>query len=167
MEYGEEEIRLVGENFSNYYVLNPNNDLFLERHQFRIQLEGYHCYCYGNTSEGIRGLCRFQFMSIEKGGYHVYVEEEQKVVYVKDLISLRRDYFHFVDRTSLLRSSFLYDPVEKKFFRLHCLHLFLYLPSLHSTRWVGFVSKKKKNQILRKVELQYQKIQKSLWGEEN
>jgi hypothetical protein len=166
METTTEEQNVIASSFSNYYVFNPSNDQFLERHHFCVQLNQFHCYCYGNTKDGVRCIQFFQFVHIypEGGGYDVYVEKEKRIVYVRDLISLRRDFFEFIDRTSLFRSSFLYDPEEKKLFRLHYLHLYLYLPTRSEGEWIGFIKLEKKKQILKKLKSQYQKIQKSIEG---
>lgn len=161
-QHTDEEAEVVQNSFSNYYVFNPKNDGFLLRFHYQVKLNQYHCYCYGNTKEGVRCIHRFQFVCMHTVGYDVYLEQEKKVVYVRDLISLRRDFFHFVDRTSLFRSSFLYDPEEKKMFRLHYLHYYLYLPTVEQDRWIPLIETEKKKQILRKLRNQVLKVENSI-----
>ena len=164
MFVSDKEQGLIEEVFSHYYVMNHSNDLFLERVNYRVCLEQYNCYCYGNKAGdlGRRTIRLFQILGVGEKGFHIYLHEEEKSIWVSDLVSLRRDIFCFEDQTSLLRSTFLYDSVENKIFRLHLLHFFLYLIDEKKQEYVGMVSVEKKKQILRKLELQKEKLEKSI-----
>jgi hypothetical protein len=162
MYTSEEEQKIVQDSFSHYYVANVSNDSFLERVAYRVCLDQFHCYCYGSKADGMRTIRLFQFIEIGLKGFHVYLYEECKSIWVADLVTLRRDIFCFQDQTSLLRSTFLYDEVEKKLLRLHLLHYFLYLTDEKTHEPVGLVSVTKKKQILRKLDLQREKIEKSI-----
>lgn len=162
MIVSEEEQSHIQEFFGHYYVMNASNDAFLARKGYQIPLQEFHCYCYGNRVGGERTLRLFQFVEMGEQGFHVYLQGEEKSIWVPDLVSLRRDIFQFKDQTSLFRSSFLYDPVEKMIFRLHLLHYFLYLPSVEKSCLVGLVSVEKKKQILKKLQKQCTKIERSI-----
>jgi hypothetical protein len=161
-EQKNEEQEIIQRVFTPYYVANPKNDSFLERVHYHVSLSHYHCYCYGNRVDGMRYVYRFQFLQWGEQGFQIDIYEKQEVVWVRDLVSLRRDLFEFVDQTSLLRSSFLYDPVEKKMFRLHYLHYFLYLFHVEENQEKDLVHRDKKKQILKKAQAQVQKLEKSL-----
>lgn len=162
MLVGEEEREIAQETFAHYYVMNPKNDSFLARQGHQIVLSDFHCYCYGNKSDGQRHVRLFQFQKKSEEGFYVYLQEENESIWVRDLVTLRRDVFGFVDQTSLFRSSFLYDPVEKKLFRLHYLHYFLYFIEEGEDRPVGLVSVEKKKQILKKLQAHCMKLEKSI-----
>lgn len=108
---------------SNNYVTNVDYSHFLIRNNYQILLNQFICIMYGNTEENVRKIEFVQFLeayfvSKSKISYHVYLHSFQQARWVMDTLSLRKRIFGFTDKTSLLRTCFLYDPITDEIYRL-------------------------------------------------
>lgn len=123
----------IVERLSNNYVSNIDYSVFLENNQYRILLDKYICIMYGNTEGNIRKIQFVQFLyayflSKSKISYHVHIYEHNYSLWVQDTLTLRKKFFHFIDKTSLLRTCFLYDPKTEEIYRLQELRYNIFLP---------------------------------------
>lgn len=166
----EVEIReLAKESLSCLYVINPKDDSFLERHQYHIPLETFTLFTYGTLKNSIRAIHEFRILSYHsKEGYQVqfFSNEEnqwQEPFWVKDFNALRKQYFCYQDQTSLLRSTFAYDSVEKQFFRLYLLRYYITVPIKNSSLRHPYVSLEKKKVILKEKTKALVKFERSFF----
>jgi hypothetical protein len=123
----------IYERLSHNYVTNIDYYSFLQKNQYKILLDKYICVMYGNTDQNVRKIQFVHFIngffvSKSKISYHVYIYEQNQFFWVQDTLTLRRKFFDFVDKTSLLRTCFLYDIETEEIYRLQELRYNLYLP---------------------------------------
>lgn len=133
------------------FIRNVCFEKFVERNNFQIQLSNLVCYCVGIIDETrIVHAIRIIGQSAPPGVTSYYVEWFNTATYtLKDLqqkniefdstcfwvhsgVALRKNFFLFDDRMSLMKSTFIYDERSYCYYRLACLLPFLkfeYIPS--------------------------------------
>lgn len=110
------------------YIKNIPFRPFVEANNKQINLSSFPCYTIGNHDND-RVIIPIRFISFYRyHGRNMYqLEFFGTTKWVKDTRCLRSQFFRFSDKTSFLRSTFLYDEKEKCVYRIHRLLPFLYL----------------------------------------
>lgn len=133
------------------FIRNVCYEDFVERHNFQIHLSDITCYCVGiidnqRIVHAIRiigqspppGVTSYFVQWFNNATYtlselaKVDEEFESTFFWVHSGVALRKNFFLFDDRMSLMKSTFIYDKQSNSYYRLACLLPFLhfdYMPS--------------------------------------
>lgn len=184
MEVSSSLILNIFNRLTFFYISNEDVTPLLLAENYHIQLENYILFSYGQTldSDGkkVRSIQIFQFVAeSESGGYFIkqyflptdltpekiYLQSSD-IIWVPDWHYIRTNIFHFIDKTSLFRSTFLFHSDLNSIFRLHKLLNFLSLRFIYDIEGKesrkSLVKIEKKKQFLLKLEKQIDTIRKSL-----
>lgn len=132
---------------------------FLERHNFQINLANYICYTIGNSNNQ-RYINAFQFIgecschklknyyirwwnTAEFDEYNKYSHFDSIQFWVHSGMTLRKNFFIYDDRMSLFRTTFIFDPLSKLFFRLSYIIAYIFIPFLSSVNNFIFTTPEK------------------------
>lgn len=162
------------------YVANVDNEDFLLLNNYHIPLHTFVCIMYGNNKEGERETYYLRYLGIgqrkPKIRYLVQLYQTNQIMWVKDTHMLRREVFGFMDRTSMLRTTFLFDTNTNCLYRLQKLRYWLELPFIEEslsglnqlvdrkTKRYQFISQKRKKVICCDLEKRLQNLLESLDG---
>lgn len=129
---------------ANSFIRNIPFERLLDRHQNVIPLNMYMCYSVGIVdSKRIVNAFQFLYESSNTKIKSYYVkwwntaahpnitfqsEFESIEFWVHSGMTLRKNFFLYEDRLSLLRSTFIYDPYSSYYFRLINLIDYLQIP---------------------------------------
>lgn len=133
------------------FIRNVCFEDFVERHNFQIKLSDFICYCVGiidnqRIVHAIRilgqspppGVTSYFIQWFNTATYtwdeimNNEIEFESTSFWVHSGVALRKNFFLFDDRMSLMKSTFIYDKHTHSYYRLACLLPFLqfdYTPS--------------------------------------
>jgi len=179
-------IKLINILLASQTIRNECFSAFLEHNNFIIDLRNFICYTIGNA-ENKRIVNCFSFIgqsnSDKMCNYLVKwwntatfkdYSDDQKFecieFWVHSGMALRKAFFNYEDKMSLFRSTFIYDEINKKFYRLVNLNSFIHIPIISNYNCFIFSSEnryylnqkeEKKNKQKRKCKnLQLIEIQK-------
>ena len=133
------------------FIRNVCYEDFVERHNFQIKLSDITCYCVGIIdNQRIVHAIRIIGQSAPPGVTSYFIkwfntatytwneimnneiQFDSTMFWVHSGVALRKNFFLFDDRMSLMKSTFIYDSYSESYFRLACLLPFLqfeYMPS--------------------------------------
>lgn len=146
---------------------------FLERHNFKINLNDFICYTIGN-SNGRKYVNCFKFLgqncTYKLKNYYIkwwntgtFETIDNDTIFesiefwIHSGMTLRKNFFNYDDRMSLFRTTFIYDSLNQTFFRLSYINCYLFIPELDNFKSIIF-SKPQKYYINDKNKLKNKKI---------
>jgi len=169
------------------FIRNTSIEAFVLENNFSIEISNHVVYCVGivdekrivhvikflgqNNSPGVTSYF-IQWYNIacyplsELGNYEI----QNVSFWVHSGVALRKNFFLFQDRMSLVKSSFIYDEKRKNYYRLANLMTYLkpqYLENISSPIYsspikISYPMKKNKKQSILSVDKKLVALQKSL-----
>lgn len=147
----EPSVLLINLLLSKNYVKNLSTYNFLERNNYKIEINNYICYCVGIANNKKQIHC-FQILGANSNNklrnlkikwWNIsYLKPQFDYVefWVYSNLSLKKNFFLYEDRMSLFRSTFIYDEVSESFFRLSSLSSYLHFPEMFEVNDFIFIS---------------------------
>lgn len=121
----------ISERLSNTYIGNVSPKDFIHEYRGYIPLDQFLCIIYGMDEQKTRQIEFIQFLfctHTPKLLYQIYLFTSNETKWILDNKTLRSTFFHFKDLTSLMRTTFLYNPKDGELYRLFQIKPYLYLP---------------------------------------
>lgn len=143
------------------FIRNPSTDELLRCNDFEIDLTSYICYCVGIIEEKRYVHCIQILSKTPSPGITSYqikwwntacyclndnndeVQYEATSFWVHSGVALRKHFFLFQDRMSLIRSTFIYDSNTEQYYRICSLTPYLYIPIISPNGMPIYTSPKK------------------------
>lgn len=136
----------------NSFLRNVFCSEFIQENNFRVNLSQYFCYCVGiiqgerivnvvkilhqHRSPGVTSFL-IQWYNVscfkldELAKMNLIEDLESVTFWVHSGVALRKNFFIYDDRMSLLKSTFIFDEKRNQYYRLHHLQPYTFNEQLH------------------------------------